>query len=39
MNINLIPTLHIQRQLYEMPRDMARFNWYVEQMTWPTHAK
>jgi hypothetical protein len=33
MKIELIPTLHIQRELYEMPRDMARFNWYIEQMT------
>ncbi len=33
MKIELIPTLHIQRELYEMPRDMVRFNWYIEQMT------
>ena len=33
MNIELISTLKIQRELYEKPRDVARFNWYIEQMT------
>ena len=33
MKIELAPTLQIQRELYEKPRDMARFKWYVAQMT------
>jgi hypothetical protein len=32
MNIDFIPTLQVQRELYEKPRDMARFRWYIEQM-------
>ena len=33
MNIEYISTLPVLRELYEKPRDMNRFNWYVEQMT------
>ena len=33
MNIKYISTLPVLRELYEKPRDMNRFNWYVEQMT------
>jgi hypothetical protein len=32
MNIELIPTLAIQRELYEKPRDMVRFQWYLDQV-------
>lgn len=32
MEFEFIPTLHVQRELYEKPRDMARFRWYIEQM-------
>jgi hypothetical protein len=33
MNVEFMPTLTIQRELYEKPRDMARFRWYIEQLT------
>ncbi len=33
MNIEYISTLPVLRELYEKPRDINRFNWYVEQMT------
>ncbi|HEX6989126.1 MAG TPA: hypothetical protein VF282_06610 [Bacillota bacterium] len=32
MQIELIPTLEILRDLYARPRDIARFRWYLEQM-------
>ena len=32
MNIEFISTLPVLRELYEKPRDMARFHWYLEQM-------
>ncbi len=32
MEVEFIPTLQVQRELYEKPRDMARFRWYIEQM-------
>jgi hypothetical protein len=33
MKIEYVPTLHVQRELYEKPRDFARFRWYIEQLT------
>ncbi len=32
MEVEFIPTLQVQRELYEKPRDVARFRWYIEQM-------
>ena len=36
--IDYIPTLTTLRELYSKPRNMARFNWYVEQMTGTNEA-
>jgi hypothetical protein len=33
MGIDLIPTLEVQRALYAQKRTMARFRWYLEQIT------
>lgn len=33
MSISLLPLLEIERSLYEMPRDMARFNKYKDLLT------
>ena len=33
MDIDYISTLTTLRELYYMPRNMARFNWYIERMT------
>jgi hypothetical protein len=33
MKIEFTPTLHTQRELYAQPRDMARFQWYINQVT------
>lgn len=33
MQIELVPTLALMRDLYRMPRDMARFHRYIEAMT------
>ncbi len=38
MNICYIPTLPTLRELYRMPRDMTRFNFYIAQMTGNTPA-
>ncbi|MBV7334322.1 hypothetical protein KFU94_40025 [Chloroflexi bacterium TSY] len=32
MDINYIPTLQVLQELYEKPRDMDRFQWYLRQM-------
>lgn len=32
MKVNYISTLQILRELYEKPRDMARFQWYLQKM-------
>lgn len=32
MRIECVPQLEVLRELYEKPRDMARFSWYLEQM-------
>ena len=32
MEVEFILTLNVQRELYEKPRDMARFRWYIEQL-------
>jgi hypothetical protein len=32
MTHSFIPALHVLRELYEKPRDVARFQWYIEQM-------
>jgi hypothetical protein len=32
MNLQLLPLLHVQRDLYAMPRDMARFHEYLKTM-------
>lgn len=33
MELELLPLLHVQRDLYTMPRNMDRFNAYLKQMT------
>ncbi len=33
MELELLPLLHVQRELYAMPRGMERFNAYLKRMT------
>ena len=35
MEIEFVPTLAIQRELYSKRRNMARFHWYIDQLTGP----
>lgn len=38
MRFEFVPTLETQRQLYSRPRDMQRFQWYMQQMMGPNGA-
>jgi hypothetical protein len=35
MELQLVPTLAVQREFYAQKRTMARFRWYLRQMLGP----